>query len=184
MKLLTTERDIRVGIFSMSKNAKSVAGEQHALACSILRLWHLDGNVARAVRLANDLLEGMHNSSRKNAMKDWFIGFAGFVWADKSFVYHKDRTTISKEDAQKAIKEPFWVFSPEKPYVPLNLDTLIENAIKKAEARRKKGLTNEDVVPEVKVRALKMVHDATPEQLAAILSMMNVDSRQVDTVAH
>lgn len=171
MKFLKDVKAIERETAVFKLNAKTLQGQSHLIACSILKVWAETGNVAHAVRLTNDLLEAMPDMTRSNAMKAWFETFAGFVWdvKEKVFKYHKERTTIDVASVQSAVREPWWQFKPEAPYKPIDIDALMESLIKRAEKRREDGLKDGDSVPAVKLKALKLIRDASPEKLAAML---------------
>lgn len=158
MKLHNTDAAIDAAIESILKRGKSLQNDIHKASCSILRQWFDSGNVATAVRQTNKLVGAMPDMARSNALKAWFESFAGFVWNkdEKHFVYRPDATKIAEERVKAAIAEPFWAFSPEPDYKPMNIDAMIEAIVKKARQRRQKGLKEGvDYVPEEKLKALE-----------------------------
>ena len=157
ISLITTDAKIDDMIASISKRGKSIQNDIHRTACSIVRRWHESSDVSVAVRQMNALLGAVPSMARANAFKAWVEAYATFVWdADNDcFTYHKKRTKISLEDAKTACGTPFWEFTKEPEYKPMDLGARIFSLIAEAERRRQTGLKDGDIVEKDMVKALK-----------------------------
>ena len=158
-KYVKTDDQIDATTASIANRGVKMQDDIHTCGCAIIRRWHDTSDVSKAVKQMNALLVAIPAMGRANAFKAWVEAYATFVWNtdDKCFAYHKARTKISFEDAKAAIHTPFWEFKPEPDYKPMDLDAMIAALIKKAEKRRDDGLTDKDVVPSDKIKALKAI---------------------------
>ena len=79
------------------------------------------------------------------------------MWSvdEKCFVYHKNRTKITEDDARACIDNPYWDFKKESEYKPMNLSDMISALVARAEKRRQDGLQDSDDVPQDMLKALK-----------------------------
>lgn len=152
-----TDEQIDKALEDIRKKGVSFQNLVHKTGCSILRRWHADGNVGKAVRDINRLVEAMPGASRVNALRAWVETFAGFIFntEDKVFVYDSKRTKIAADAVKGAIAEPFWQFKPEPEYKPLDLHKALAALVKKAEDRRKAGLKDGDNIPADELAKLK-----------------------------
>jgi len=157
--LIKTDVAIDKMIASIASRGSKLQADTHRVLASIAVLWNETNDVTVAVRQTNALLDSLPSGWRSNAVKAWVESFLTFVWdTDEScFVYHKNRTKITKSDARAAIDTPYWEFKPEPEYKPLNLDDMIHALIARAEKRRQDGLKDGDSVPSDMVKKLKAV---------------------------
>ena len=83
----------------------------------------------------NSLVESLSKRNRINALLAWaeHYGAVRFDEKTKTLKFVKDKET----DLDAAIAQPFWLFKPEAPYKPVDLDVLLAQLIKKAEAALK-----------------------------------------------
>ena len=146
--LIKTDVAIDKMIASIASRGSKLQADTHRVLASIAVRWHDTNDVTVAVRQVNALIEGLPSGWRSNAVKAWDTD-------EKCFVYHKNRTKISKDDARAAMDTPYWEFKPETEYKPLNLDDMIYALIARAEKRREQGLKDGDVVPSDKIKGLK-----------------------------
>lgn len=155
--LIKTDVAIDKMIMSIASRGSKLQDDTHRVLASIAVRWHDTNDVTVAVRQINALIESLPSGWRTNAVKAWVESFLTFVWDtdEKCFVYNKNRTKISKDDARAAMDTPYWEFKPESEYKPLNLDDMIYALIARAEKRREQGLKDGDIVPSDKVKALK-----------------------------
>lgn len=159
ISLITTDAKIDAMIVSISKRGKSIQKDIHRTACSIIALWHTNGDVSVAVSKMNALLDAIPSMGRANAFKAWVEAYATFVWdvENSTFAYHPKRTKISLEDAQSACGTPFWEFIKEPEYKPMNLFDDIARLVARADKRRQDGLKDTDVVDADTIKALKAI---------------------------
>ena len=157
--LIATDAKIDDMIKSIANRGTKLQGDMHRVLASLAVRWHETGDVTVAVRQVNALLDAVPSAMRANAIKSWTEAFLGFVWSteDKCFVYHKNRTKITKTDARACIDTPFWDFAPEPEYKPMNLSDMISALVARAEKRRQDGLQDSDDVPQDMLKALKSI---------------------------
>ncbi|QPC44922.1 hypothetical protein HW532_20815 [Kaustia mangrovi] len=125
-ELLTTEDGFKRAFKSIRDRGASLQRSVHIAACSVLQ--HLEKH--KDVRMVQALFVALPKSYRTNALRDWFMAFGPVTFKDNKPVYTKKGATKGKVKLTAAMDKPFWEFSPEKPYVPLNpveaLDSLIK----------------------------------------------------------
>lgn len=126
---------IAKAITSISTRGKSLDKDVHIAAVSCLIHADKHGDVT----LATKLVAALPNSSRKNALRDWFLAFGKFTWdtENKQFAYNKAATTLTNE----AIAMPFWEFKPEPEYKPFDINAAIQQVISRATKAQEKGET-------------------------------------------
>lgn len=151
--------DIDKGIKSVNNRGTKLRDDIHALCISILSRWLEDGNVQVPRDKATALLthvDGYH----AQALVNWFKAYAGFDWDKeaKVFVYSKDKTTITLEEAKAAKAEPYYELTPPKaPEKAFDLPTLVQTLIARAEKKREKGLKDGDNASDEMIQKLKAV---------------------------
>ena len=155
--LIKTDVAIDKMIASIASRGSKLQADTHRVLASIAVRWHDTNDVTVAVRQVNALIEGLPSGWRTNAVKAWVESFLTFVWDtdEKCFVYHKNRTKISKDDARAAMDTPYWEFKPESEYKPTNTPNELMALIAKADRTLERGLKEGDVVPSSLVKSLK-----------------------------
>ena len=148
VKLVQGKENIVKLITEVSVSGKKLEVMLHTAACSIIA--HIEKH--REVSLANQLIEALPSSTRKNALKDWFISFGKMTYDEESKLMVFKKTAKTKQ--VEAEQMPFWTFQPEAEYKPFNLDVAITNLVKIATARQEKG-NSKDVIPTAKLEQLK-----------------------------
>lgn len=111
----------------------------HRAACGVLYRMNELGN--NDVRIVGKLMDALPASYRTNALRDWFTAFAPVAWDKNKPVFAATKSDKAIDLAQ-AIREPFWLFSPEAAYVPIDVDKSIEALIKKLVADQTKAGTH------------------------------------------
>lgn len=137
LKLLTGAEAINTLIQSIAKRGKAMDKDIHIAAVSSLVHADKHGDIT----LANKLIDALPSSSRKNALRDWYIAFGKFRYNDeaKKLGYNGDAVT----QTDTAIATPFWEFKPEAEYVPFNAEQFLDQAMKRVSKAMEKG----DAVP-------------------------------------
>ena len=132
-KLLDGTKAINTAIDSIKTRGKSLDKDIHQAAVSCLDHAEQHGDIT----LAEKLVKALPNSSRRNALRDWFMAYGKFNYDMKSkgFTYDKEAVT----NLEQAIVTPFWEFKPEIEYVPFNLKEQITRILVKAEKAIEKG---------------------------------------------
>lgn len=123
VKLLVGEKAIKAALVSIHRRGQSLQQDMHVAACSVLA--HVEKH--SDIRLISELLTAMPESARKNAMRDWFVAFGPVTFDGDSPMFVKG----GKCDIKAAMAEPFWQFSPEKPYEAVDVSKLLDGLIKK-----------------------------------------------------
>lgn len=134
-KLFGTAAEIETAITSIHKRGQSLQRDIHVAACSVLQ------HVAKHsdVRLVAKLIAAMPEMGRANALRDWFTEYGPVLFDDKGACqFVKGKAT----KLGAAMADPFYKFSPEKPYVPLDMAKAIEGFIKRVQTDAKE--TNAD----------------------------------------
>lgn len=125
MKLFEGQPAIEAALKSIFTRGQSLQKDIHIAACSVLA--HIGKH--SDVRLVNKLLAAMPEASRKNAMRDWLMAFGPIMFEQDKPVYVKG----GKVSLGNAMAEPFWLFSPEPVYHPLDLSKFIKSMVRKLE---------------------------------------------------
>jgi hypothetical protein len=131
--LLNNAADIDKAIKSIANRGKVFERDLHNTAMSCLVHADKHGDVTLATRL----LTALPNTTRKNALRDWFLAFGKFDYdmKSKAFTYGRDKVSLIDDAAQM----PFWVFQPEKETAPFDLSAAIARLLKQAEGAQAKG---------------------------------------------
>lgn len=145
MKLYENAAEMDAAIIKFSKRGQSLQQEAHKIACSALLHVGKHGNI----NVVAKVLAGIPEMGRANALRDWFAAFGPVAFVQNAPVFVKGKPTRLGE----AMDEPFWKFSPEKPYQPAEPVKMIEAMIKRLQTDQKK---------------LKVDHSATIQALRLI----------------
>lgn len=123
IKLLVGEKAIKAALVSIHRRGQSLQQDMHVAACSVLA--HIEKH--SDIRLISDLLTAMPESSRKNAMRDWFVKFGPVMFEGNDPVFVKGKTC----DLKAAMATTFWALVPEPEYKPIEVASFIDGMIKK-----------------------------------------------------
>jgi hypothetical protein len=138
IKLLVGEKAIKAAMVSIHRRGQTLQQDIHVAACSVLA--HVEKH--SDIRLITELLAAVPEMTRKNAMKDWFTAFGPVMFDGDTVEFVKGKPV----DMKGAMAEPFWLFSPEKPYQAIDVAKLIDGVIRK--------LTNDEKQTGVKHTAI------------------------------
>ncbi|KRR22151.1 hypothetical protein [Bradyrhizobium retamae] len=134
VKLLVGEKAIKAALVSIHRRGQTLQQDIHQAACSVL------DHVAKHsdIRLVTELLVACPDMTRKNALKDWFVAFGPVMIDGDEVTFVKGKAC----DVKGAMLEPFWMFSPEPVYVPVDVAALLDKIIKKlAKDEKETGAT-------------------------------------------
>lgn len=126
MELYTTSKAIDTACVALHAAGQTVQNEMHKVACSVL-VHYAKNNDKRVVE---KLLKAMPESARTNALRDWMNFFGTMSIGAKDEIVTVPGKKLKLADA---MAKPFWKFSPEKAYVPLDVHAAITGLIKKLE---------------------------------------------------
>lgn len=140
-KLITDTAALNKAIASIKTRGTKLQADMHTAAVSCLDHADKHGNVTPM----RNLLDALPSMTRKNALKAWAEQFGKFVYNEetKTLDYAKDKATT----LQAAIDEPFYQFSPEPEYKPLNMAAEIGKLMTRISNAQKHGETvNPDTI--------------------------------------
>ena len=137
--LLDGATAINTAIASIQTRGKSLEKDIHIAAVSCLNHADLHGDIT----LATKLVQAVPNSTRKNALRDWFLAHGKFSYDMKAKGFSYDKT--KETQLEVAITTPFWEFKPEPEYIPFDMKAALLQLVAKAEKAVAKG---EDVPTE------------------------------------
>jgi hypothetical protein len=123
MKLYETAAQIDAACIAFFKKGVTFQTEAHKLACSVLKHVGEHGDV----RVVSKFIASFPELSRVNAVKAWFEAHGPVAFDKDGVSYVKGAETR----LGVAMETPFWQFSPEKPYEPVNAAKALEALIKK-----------------------------------------------------
>lgn len=138
-KLLDSTSAIEGAIKSIHGRGQSLQKDIHIAACSVL------AHVAKHsdVRLVAKLIAAMPEFGRANALREWFVAFGPVLFDDKGVcIFVKDKATA----IGAAMAMPFYKFSPEKPYMPLDMVKALDSFIKRITTDAKETGTDHALV--------------------------------------
>lgn len=126
---------------SIKRAGETLAKNTHIACCSTLAHLYAHSNTA----VVQNLLDSVHDMSRKNAIRDWFHAF-GPVTFDGTKIKFVARKADEDTNAlqTKALLEPFWEFSPEPAYKPVDIAKMIDAVVKRLETDEKKNPAKPD----------------------------------------
>ena len=150
------DAEIEAGIKSIGTRTKDLREDTHKICVSVLKAWAKNNDASTAAGRASAIL-GVVDKYKAQAIVDWFSVYAGFEYdaGEEHFSYTK--TKIEVETVQKAQEEPYWQLSPARPAKPFNLPDRIKNLVQAAQSKRKKGVTDEDDIPQDMLEALSAI---------------------------
>jgi hypothetical protein len=122
MQFYNSEAEIDAAIIRFSKRGQTLQQEAHKIACSVLKRLGETSDV----RIVMKFIVGIPEMGRANAVRDWFAHFGPVAFDQKGAIFVKGKATRLGE----AMDEPFWKFSPEKPYQPIDPAKSLERLIK------------------------------------------------------
>lgn len=127
-KLLKTNQAIDKAIASIKVRGVKLQNDVHIAACSVVK--HLFDH--KDIRMVHKLMEALPASYRTNAMRDWFTAFAPVAW-DKNKPVFNSKFDLSDPERciRDALLNPFWLFTEEAAYMPVDVVALINSVIKK-----------------------------------------------------
>lgn len=125
---------ITKALTSIKTRGVKLQNDVHIAACAVLR--HVGEH--KDVRVVQSLLDALPASYRTNAVRDWFTAYGPVVFEKNKPVYVKGKET----ELTKAMSDPFWLFSVEAAYVPVDVNALINSVIKKLTTDQEKAGTH------------------------------------------
>ncbi|WP_156164416.1 hypothetical protein [Bradyrhizobium sp. LTSP885] len=134
MKLLVGTKAIEDALMSIHRRGQTLQADIHVAACSVLQ--HLGQH--SDIRIVAKLLNAMPEMGRKNAMRDWFVEYGPVMFDGDQPVFMQG----GKVRLGDAMANPFWKFSPEKPYEAIDVAALIASTIKKLQKDEKEAKAN------------------------------------------
>lgn len=146
LPLLGSVKAINLAIADMKTRADLLQADMHILACSVLKhvATHND------IRVLNNFLKNVPDMVRLNSLKTWFETFGNIEIKDgvPAAVHSK------KAKLGDAMAKPFWKFKALEgaPYVPLVMDTYLDQQIKRLEkdAKETKSTVNASLIKALK----------------------------------
>lgn len=134
-EIITGQTAIETKIKAVHKAGQSLQKAVHVAAVSVLA--HIEKH--NDIRLVGTLMLALPAALRTNAIRDWFTHYGPVTFGAKDeLMFVKGK----KIDLAAAMLDPFWKFSPEKPYTALKLEDWIKQSINKLERDAKE--TNRD----------------------------------------
>jgi hypothetical protein len=125
--LYKTEAAIFAALKSIQNRGRTLQNDVHKAACSILEHIELHHDVTVVDKFIGTLINHLPKSYRINAMRDWLTAFGPVKFENNKPIYVKGKPV----DMAQALAEPFWKFSPEMPYQPVDIAKMIDGLIKK-----------------------------------------------------
>jgi hypothetical protein len=137
-------------------------------------------NKPQAVKLANDLIEGLGQGIQLKALIEWFVEF-GLVINDSGKAFDDVNMDKLKSEFQRA-KATHWVsFAPKTPWAGFAFDDKLVQLFKGADDAIKRAQGDADEakvvsIDENKLAVLKMMASMSPEQLQAAMQALNMST--------
>jgi hypothetical protein len=147
-----SDNDVKKAISSIGSRSKTIRDQMHKVAVSILHNWAENGSVNVAKDRANQMLSEC-DPAYSQKIVNWFQKYAGFAFENGEFSYVE--TQLSTETFQAARAESMFELTKDEAPKPMDLRAMILSLAERAEKKRVKGLTEEDVVPDDLVAGLK-----------------------------
>lgn len=132
--LFKADASLDKAIASIKVRGVKLQNDVHIAACSVLR--HLGEH--NDLRLVERLFDALPKSYRTNALRDWFVAYGPVQFEKNKAVYVKGKEV----ELTKAMADPFWLFSEEAEYVPVDVLAMLNSTIKKLEADQTKAGTH------------------------------------------
>lgn len=148
--LYTSVKAIEGAIKLAVVQGESYQRELHKIAVSVLA--HVGKH--KDVRLVNKFIDSVADAVRVNALRSWFETFGNVKYdlEAKAMKYDASR----KVRVGEAMGNPFWKFTPEADYVPLDIDKAVASFIKRVQNDAKQTGRNHAGV----LKALESIHVA------------------------
>lgn len=131
-KIVSTSDGLDKAFKSIKSRGAKLQHDVHNAAVGVLLLMlkpDKNGQPNNDVRIVNKLFDHLPASYRTNALRDWFVGFGNVAFDKGKAVYADKGRTIS--DAIDGNKMPFWEFTEEPVYVPVDVTKMLDALIKK-----------------------------------------------------
>lgn len=127
-KLFKTVGEVDKALASIKLRGVKLQNDVHLAACSLLK--HLFEN--KDIRMVHRLMDALPASYRTNAMRDWLTAFGPVSW-DKNKAVFNTKFDLSEADkhVRDALLNPFWLFTEEPAYVPVDVAAMLNAVIKK-----------------------------------------------------
>lgn len=139
LKLLNGVAAIETALKSIFTRGQTLQQDIHVAACSVLK--HIGEH--SDIRLANSLLAAMPEASRRNAMRDWLAFYGPIMFEGDKPVFVKGGKVLLGD----AMGNPFWKFSPEKPYEAMDVQAAIASLVKKlAKDQKETGVSHGAII--------------------------------------
>lgn len=122
-----TEQAIYAALKSIQNRGRSLQNDVHKAACSVLEHIELHHDVTMIDKFIGTLINHLPKSYRINAMRDWLTAYGPVKFENNKPVYVKDKPC----DVAEALRNPFWLFSPEAEYKPMDVTAAINALLKK-----------------------------------------------------
>lgn len=127
-KLPRGEAAIGKAIASIKVRGVKLQNDVHIACCAVLQ--HLIEH--KDIRVVQKLMDALPASYRTNAVRDWFTAFGPVAWEKNKAVFNRQFNMDEAEQSfRQGVLDPFWLFSPEKPYVQLDLDKALASLVSK-----------------------------------------------------
>ncbi len=159
-KFYETDQDIDNATASAARRGESLRNEYHKIGCSILRRWLSTGDYRPAERQLTALHNALGGAVRTNAFKDWVVAHTLMEWDGETNSFSKVATTVEEDNVKKAIATPFWDFTKEAKWNPMDWAAQLQSLVKRAHKDMEKAQSQGE---ESKVN---------PDQLAALEAMI------------
>ena len=164
MTLLTSVKAITTEIERVQRVGATYQVDLHVLACSVLQHVGKHGNIG----VVNQFLAALPDAVRVNALKDWFEAFGKVTWIGADTKAMKTPSFVSAKPQRlgEAMEKPFWKFKANEgaPYVPLIMDTYIDQQIKKLAKDDTETKSNKWAPVIAALKAQKLAQPAQPIQ--------------------
>lgn len=135
MQIFTTDNAIEGGIARVKKEGKAYQNLVHRVAFSILKRGLDTKDFTKGAKQFTALVEAMPGATRTNALRDWVTAYAPLTWnsEENCFVYTSMKGFDPAGDMTEAKRTPFWEFSPEPEYKPVDWAKAIQSIVKRGE---------------------------------------------------
>lgn len=170
-KLIKTEALIIKAIGSIKTRGKTLQNDVHIAACSILALFADN----KDIRLVRTFMDALPASYRTNALRDWFTAYGPVSWDKNKAVFNAkfDLTELDKS-VRQALLDPFWLFSPEQVYQPIDVNAKLDALIKALIAdETKAGKNHRAMIAGLEMLKAKPVADKPAPTGDALVDALN-----------
>lgn len=128
-KLPRGEAAINKAIASIKVRGVKLQNDVHIAACAVLQ--HLIELGNNDVRIVGRFMDALPASYRTNAMRDWFSAHGPIAWEKNKAVFNSAFNLAEQEASfRQGVRDPFWLFSPEAEYQPINVKAKLDQLIK------------------------------------------------------